>query len=164
MPNSPHQLVLLRHAKSDWGSGARSDFDRPLSTRGRRDAPRMGKWLVDNGYAPQCVVASPAARAKETAELACAAFAFDAAQIVFERALYHASAAVIREIAAAPLARHRRVLVVCHNPGIEEALRDDCPGATPFADGKLMPTCAAAVIEFADGGALLLAHMRPSML
>jgi len=172
MPDSP-QLILLRHAKSDWDAGARSDFDRPLNARGRRDAPRMGAWLADNGYAPDCVVASPAARAKETAELACAAMGYDAAQINYERALYHAPADAIRAVAAAGLARHRRVLVVAHNPGMEDALADFCPDARAFDDGKLMPTCAAAVMECAgagDGGdgdetqARLLAHMRPSRL
>lgn len=163
MVDSPPQLILLRHAKSDWDSGARRDFDRPLSARGRRDAPRMGKWLESNDYAPDCVVASPAARAKETAELVCAALEFAAADIRYERELYGAPADTIRAVAARQLERHRRVMVVCHNPGLEYALRDYCPDAGAFPDGKLMPTCAAAVIEFA-GGARLLALMRPSLL
>lgn len=169
MPDS-HQLILLRHAKSDWSfvDGVSGDFDRPLSARGRRDAPRMGKWLTDNGYAPHCVVASPAARAKETAELVCAAMDYDAAHIIYERDLYGAPAAAIRAVAAAQLASHRRVMVVAHNPGMEDALLEYCPEAAPFDDGKSMPTCAAAVIELAAGGGIraarLLAHMRPALL
>jgi len=182
MPDS--QLILLRHAKSDWDSGARSDFDRPLNARGRRDAPRMGEWLAANDYAPDAVIASPAVRARETAALVCGALDFTAADIVFERELYGAPAETIRAIAAEYLASHRRVLVVCHNPGIEYALRDYCPHAPAFADGKWMPTCAAAVIAFGDGGddgdgdgdgdgggdgdsgagARLLAHIRPAQL
>jgi len=152
MPDAP-QLILLRHAKSDWSSGARSDFDRPLNARGRRDAPRMGAWLAGHGYAPEAVIASPAARARETAELVCAALDFTVADIDFERELYGAPAETIRAVAAEYLARHRRVMVVCHNPGIEYALLDYCPDAPAFDDGKLMPTCAAAVIEIAGGGA-----------
>ncbi|MGH8513640.1 MAG: SixA phosphatase family protein, partial [Gammaproteobacteria bacterium] len=38
------RLLVMRHAKSDWDSGAGSDFDRPLAKRGERDAPRMGRW------------------------------------------------------------------------------------------------------------------------
>jgi len=152
MPDAP-QLILLRHAKSDWSSGARSDFDRPLNARGRADAPRMGAWLAGHGYAPDAVIASPAARARETAELVCAALDFTVADIDFERDLYGAPAETIRAVAAEYLARHRRVMVVCHNPGIEYALLDYCPDAPAFDDGKLMPTCAAAVIEIAGGGA-----------
>ena len=33
------RLLLLRHAKSAWPDGV-EDPDRPLSDRGRRDAPR----------------------------------------------------------------------------------------------------------------------------
>jgi len=164
MPDLPHQLILLRHAKSDWDSGARSDFDRPLNDRGRRDAPRMGRWLADNGYAPDGVVASPALRAKQTVELACVEMGFEAAQIIYEGGLYHATDAEVEMVADAHLTDYRRVLLVGHNPSLEDALRDYCPDAAPFADGKLMPTCAAAVIEFADGGARLRTQMRPSML
>lgn len=168
MPDS-HQLILLRHAKSDWHSDvgdARSDFDRPLSARGRRDAPRMGKWLADNGYAPDGVVASPAKRAKQTVELACAEMGFDAAGIIYEDELYHATVAHIQAAAVALLADYRRLLLVGHNPGLEYALRDYCPAAAAFDDGKLMPTCAAAVIEFPGGEARprLLSHMRPALL
>lgn len=167
MPNPPRQLILLRHAKSDWHAGV-GDFDRPLNDRGRRDAPRMGKWLADNGYAPARVVASAAARAKETAVLVCAELNFDAADIVFERALYGAPARTIGDIAARHFNDCRRVLLVAHNPGLEYALHDFCPDAPAFADGKLMPTCAAAVIEFGGDGdgdnPRLLAHMRPAQL
>jgi len=33
-------LLLLRHAKSDWGDSSLRDFDRPLAPRGERDAPQ----------------------------------------------------------------------------------------------------------------------------
>ena len=45
-----HKLIIMRHAKSDWAVPA-GDFDRPLSQRGNRDAPRMGDWL-----AAQCLI------------------------------------------------------------------------------------------------------------
>ena len=38
----PRELLLLRHAKSDWESGFLNDFDRPLAKRGRQDAPAVG--------------------------------------------------------------------------------------------------------------------------
>ena len=57
-----HELIILRHAKSDWDSAAESDFERPLSKRGKRDAPRMGEAL-SRLMAPMAIVASPARRA-----------------------------------------------------------------------------------------------------
>ncbi|MGI9310023.1 MAG: SixA phosphatase family protein [bacterium] len=176
------QLILLRHAKSDWSSGARSDFDRPLNARGRRDAPRVGRWLADNGYTPDCIVASPSARTTETVELALDAMraTLDSSptesesesevhlgEVIFESRLYHGMTDDIRAIAAAHLADFERVLVVAHNPGMELALRAYCRSCAPFADGKFMPTCACAVIDLASADAAdgaLRALTRPSDL
>ena len=50
------ELLVLRHAKSAWDTGAARDFDRPLSKRGRRDAPRVGRFLARSGLTPDYVV------------------------------------------------------------------------------------------------------------
>src|ERR1700761_5387448 len=68
------QLVLLRHAKSDYPEEV-PDHDRPLAKRGRRDAPVVGRWLAESGHVPDAVVCSTALRARETWELAAAALA-----------------------------------------------------------------------------------------
>ena len=51
------QLLLIRHAKSEWGGPALPDHERPLNERGRRDAPRMGRWIAEQGLAPEEVMA-----------------------------------------------------------------------------------------------------------
>ena len=163
------QLILWRHAKSDWSADAQSDFERPLSERGRRDAPAMGRWLAENGYTPDLIAASPSVRTTQTIELACAALGCETDRVIYHRRLYHGMAGEIREIATRHLKNCDRVLIVAHNPGMESALLAYCPATESFADGKLMPTCAAAVIEFShDGenhtGAKLRALMRPSLL
>ena len=66
------RITLLRHAKSDWNSPTRDDFDRPLNARGNRDAPRMGKQLYQRGLHPQLILSSPALRAITTAEIVAA--------------------------------------------------------------------------------------------
>ena len=58
-------LYLLRHAKSSWGDPSLSDIERPLNTRGERDAPRMGAALGAR-YAPMTFYVSPAERAQST--------------------------------------------------------------------------------------------------
>src|SRR5437016_3853420 len=56
-------LFLIRHAKSSWDDPALSDKDRPLSDRGRRDAPKMGKRLAKRDVKPDLILSSPARRA-----------------------------------------------------------------------------------------------------
>ncbi|MBK8311908.1 MAG: histidine phosphatase family protein [Chitinophagaceae bacterium] len=58
-------LILVRHAKSDWGNPSLSDFDRPLNERGKRDAPVMAKRLLDKKIKIDQIIASPAKRQQE---------------------------------------------------------------------------------------------------
>src|SRR4051812_50149249 len=61
------RLVLVRHAKTEQGE---PDPSRRLTNRGRRDARAIGQWLAKNGVVPDLVVVSPAARARQTWEIA----------------------------------------------------------------------------------------------
>ena len=61
MTTIPRELLLLRHARSDW-SVRSDDFHRPLQTEGKRDAQRLGSWLMQQGLVPDHVVSSPAER------------------------------------------------------------------------------------------------------
>lgn len=66
-------VIFLRHAKSDWDAGATNDLDRPLADRGRQAAAAVGVFLAEAGHVPNLVLCSPAARARETLDLAMAA-------------------------------------------------------------------------------------------
>jgi phosphohistidine phosphatase len=59
------ELVLWRHADAEDGA---PDLERKLTARGRKDAERVAKWLLKHLPAGFEVVASPAARAQETAQ------------------------------------------------------------------------------------------------
>ncbi len=61
-------LLLIRHAKSDWGNLMLSDFERPLNNRGEINAPEMAKRLVKRELFPQQLISSPALRAITTAK------------------------------------------------------------------------------------------------
>ncbi|CAN0501767.1 unnamed protein product, partial [Laminaria digitata] len=67
------RLYLLRHAKSGWDDPGQDDFDRPLSRRGLRSSPLMGRYMQNLGYAPSIALCSPARRTRETWELVRAA-------------------------------------------------------------------------------------------
>jgi len=71
------ELLVIRHAKSDWGSSSMTDFDRPLSRRGQRAADMMAAWLDSNNLEPDRVVSSAAIRARTTAECVVNHFAID---------------------------------------------------------------------------------------
>lgn len=70
------QLLLLRHGKSDWKSGAASDHERPLAARGVRAAEVVGRLLTTLGQSPDAVISSSAVRALTTAKIASAAGAW----------------------------------------------------------------------------------------
>ena len=159
------RLILLRHAKSDWHSGVVDDFDRPLAARGYRDAPRIGEWLQTGGILPDVILCSPARRARQTLAEANSRLAAADCAIVYEDDLYGAARQVILDLAEKYSQRCRTVMVVGHNPGLDEVLRYLCGAPPPLTeDGKLMTTAAVAVLELADfgrGKAELLWLTRP---
>ena len=63
-------LLVMRHAKSDWGGATSGDHDRPLNARGVKAARLMGRFLTEAGTVPDLIISSTAVRALTTAELA----------------------------------------------------------------------------------------------
>ncbi len=64
------ELYLLRHAHAgDPAKWRGSDFDRPLSAKGRDQAERLGAHLAALGFQTDALLSSPLVRARETAEL-----------------------------------------------------------------------------------------------
>lgn len=110
-------LGLLRHAKSDWDDMKKRDFDRGLNDRGIRGAALMGDHIRKHGIAWDKLLASPAERVRRTI-----AAAFPGAEPVFDERLYLASAETIFECLADHAGDAGAVLVVGHNPGLQEAL------------------------------------------
>lgn len=154
------RLILLRHAKSDWHSGAATDFDRPLNHRGRRDAPRVGRWLHSNNLYPDVIYCSSAARTRETLELVGSELDLADVEINYLGDLYHASVTEVVDIAEQQLLDHQNVMLIGHNPGFETALLHLVPDVQIPSDGKLMTTCCVAVIDFDDFGTGILTHLK----
>jgi len=159
-------LLLMRHGKSDWNAGAADDFSRPLSKRGKRNSRRIGQWLAKQGLRPDILIASPAARTLHTATLICQALDIPAAQIVQDEHLYLAGPDTLLEVIGRLPASAHTVMLIGHNPGLEELLAGLLGEAAPLpADGKLMPTAALARLQFAadwqqrDAGQARLAEL-----
>lgn len=109
------RLLVMRHAKSSWKSGAASDHDRPLNKRGRAAAPRVAQALAELGWIPTAVVSSDAKRTRET--WARCAQELPAPDLLrFTTALYHSDFHnVLAELSAVP-DRLDTLLVLGHNP------------------------------------------------
>ncbi len=161
------RLILLRHAKSDWHSGAAKDFDRPLNIRGQRDAPRVGRWLQHNGIIPDVVCCSAALRTRQTLDLVKTELSMQAAECHFLDALYHAGEDTILALMNQylPDQESGTLLVVGHNPDMEMALTALVPDVRVPADGKLMTTATVAIVDVPESAVPVLRHLiRPGML
>ncbi len=137
------QLILIRHAKSSWNQPNLSDFDRPLNERGERDAPVMGKRLLERGIRPNALVSSPAKRAFSTACVIAEALGFPPQQIRTEPRIYEATVGTLLAIIQALENRHQQVLLFGHNPSMSELSR--------YLSGESLeelPTCGVFALQF----------------
>lgn len=127
------ELILARHAKSDWGEGL-PDHERPLNARGRRDAPAMAARLARSGAGPALLLSSTAVRARTTAAEFGAALGLE---VELDPELYLAPAATLLEKAVSSGAAS--VMLVAHDPGLSEL-------AALLSERGIerMPTCAVA--------------------
>lgn len=134
-------LLVLRHAKSSWSKPGMADHDRPLNDRGKRDAPRMGRLLQSAGLVPDMIVCSTAKRAIRTAEKVAKHCAFPS-HIDATSDFYLARADRYIEYVSLLGGDADRVMVVGHNPGVEDLV---CALTGSF---ETMPTAALAQIDF----------------
>lgn len=163
-----HELLLLRHAKSDW-SVDMDDFFRPLKKRGRRAAKQVGLWLSMQHLIPDTILSSPAVRALETAQRICRQLHIDESSITCDRRIYEADAQALLTVLKS-LHHERRVLLVGHNPGLEELLLCLTRHSVPLSpNGKCLPTAALAQLAFEGdwkdlADAKLVTLIRPDSL
>lgn len=134
------QLILIRHAKSDWSHDL-PDHDRPLNKRGRDAAPAIGSWLRKNGCLPDEALCSTATRTRETLALL-----NTPAPTRFERALYHAAPETMLEILKS--AQGDSILMLGHNPGIAVFAEEMLQAAPDHPRFAAYPTCATLVARF----------------
>ena len=143
-------LILLRHGKSDWNTGA-DDHDRPLKKRGRNASTLDCKWLKTHDQEPHYVFASSAKRAMQTAELACEAMGIKKKNIYSRKHIYLATPEDLLYVLEDCPEQARRVMLVGHNPGLEELLYYLLNGRLTIPeDGKIMPTATVAILHMPD--------------
>lgn len=149
------RLILLRHGKAEADSVSGDDFDRRLAPRGIRESAQMAAQLADMGFKPDVALVSPAARARGTWE--CAIDAFPGAATRFDDQLYHADSGTIRQVAETGGRSAGTVIVVGHNPGLQELtiqllIEGGAPSSLIARAQRHFPTAAAAVFLFDGNG------------
>src|SRR4051812_41934455 len=147
------QLLLLRHAKSSWDDPDLDDFDRPLAERGLKAARLIGRELAARDWLPDQVLVSPALRTRDTWRLVAAELPVHP-RVAFAEALYDAAAADILSQLRKADPSSGCLLVLGHNPGLEElAKRLAGSGSEAKARKRLekkFPTAALARFVLED--------------
>jgi phosphohistidine phosphatase len=149
------RLILFRHGKAEPESASGEDFDRRLAPRGVRESEEMAAHLADMGFLPDVVLISPAARTRDT--WAAAEAAFPKARPRFEDDLYHADSGSVRREAELAGEACATVMIVGHNPGLQELTvqlltEGSAPASLIARATRQFPTAAAAVFLFDHDG------------
>ena len=138
-------LLVMRHAKSDWGAAFTRDHDRPLNSRGEKASRRMGRFLADAETTPDLVISSTAVRALSTAELAADAGDWNC-PIITNHGFYASDPEQVLEIVAEVDPAVECLLIAGHEP-TWSALTGRLIGG-----GRIhMPTAAVACLELPHG-------------
>lgn len=164
-------LTLLRHAKSGWDDAVQRDFDRPLNGKGRRAAQAVGRHLKREGLRFDHVLASPALRVAQTLDEVRAAYGGNL-QPAWDKRVYLASATSLLDMVREQDDVHGTLLLVGHNPGLEDLVLLLVPDAKAGLRGEVeekYPTASLAELSFAidrwadagEGGATLTRFVRP---
>ncbi len=139
----PKKLLLVRHAKSDWDNIKLSDFDRPLNSRGEKNAPEMAKRLLKKGLIPQQIVSSPAVRALTTARYFAKELGLEKSEIVKESDIYEALPSTLMEVVNNLDNNYSFTALFGHNPGMRSVVINLCNN-----DLYNLPTCGMVLIQF----------------
>ena len=121
------RLTLMRHADAQWKDPEIADFARPLNKRGIAEAEAMARRLVELDLLPDLLLASPARRTLQTADIVVRELAINPRQLRFEEALYLAAAKDLLDIIRMTGPRVPHLMVIAHNPGISELARQLAP-------------------------------------
>lgn len=132
-------LVLIRHAEAEKYSGQTSDFNRPLTITGRKDAVKMAVLLKKLEIATPVFISSPALRALTTANIFISTYNTEVPRT--DERIYEAEVETLLAVINSISNQHQTAALIAHNPGISNLLY--------YLTGKIttMPTCAFAVVE-----------------
>jgi phosphohistidine phosphatase len=136
------QIILVRHAKSDWDNSIPNDIDRPISDEGRYEAHLMAKRLLKKHIPVDAFISSPAKRAITTAAYFAEAYQAKEKEIIKMPELYHAYSFDFFEVINKLDNAINNVVLISHNPGITDF-------ANRLTETRIdhMPTCSVFAVQ-----------------
>jgi len=140
------QLVLMRHGKSDWSEDV-SDYMRSIKPRGFHESERIGDWMTTQGVVPEYIISSPAVRARQTAETTINSLGLDPDAIHWNDSVYMADISELLDAIAQTPDECQSLMVVGHNPGLEDLMFYLTEHIDVPVDGKVLPTATIAILE-----------------
>ena len=149
-------LYLLRHAKSSWADEAMGDFDRPLADRGREACDVIGAYMEEKGIDFDLVLVSTAVRTRETIALV-KERAKLRGEVLYDDRIYEATTSQLLEVISEIDDDRESVLLVGHNPGIEELLAlltGEHPDVTTATFAKIKIDAPSWSADLAGNGTL----------
>ncbi len=135
-------VYFIRHAKSSWDDSSLDDIERPLSSRGLRDAPFMAKLLKGKNVQPDLIISSPANRALTTAKYFAKEMGFPSEDIVVKNKIYEAYPEDIIQVIKNVNDDVNTLMVFGHNPTFTSVINRFTENYIPN-----VPTCGIAKIE-----------------
>ncbi len=138
------QLILVRHAKSDWGDEGLKDIDRPLSPHGNADAYTMSEWYTKKHKLPDAIISSDATRALSTAMVFARSMNFPTNDIIVLQQVYESTAKTLKDVVIQIDNSHESAMIFCHNPGVTNLVNE----LTDDLFFEELPTCAIVALEF----------------
>lgn len=139
------RLTLIRHANADWKNLTVPDFDRPLNKRGLTEADAIGKLLLEQELVPDLILASPARRTQQTAEVLVSKLSLAPRRIKAAESLYLAALEDILSLVQVTGPKVQHLAIVGHNPGMSELARHLAPSGVVVVD---LGTGAACSLSF----------------
>ncbi len=139
------KLILVRHAKSSWADSSLTDLNRPLNSRGKRDAPFMAKLVREKGVVPDLILSSPAKRALLTAKVFADELNYPAKNIQLVSEIYEAFYDEIMEALHDVEDVVNTLMIFGHNPGFTDF--------TNFVSDSYIeniPTCGVVGLELKE--------------
>lgn len=156
-------LYLVRHAKAINRNQPVSDYSRPLTKRGRKDARAMVQCVRHHGPAPQVLVASPAVRAIETARLFAKAYNYPSDRILTDATIYDeagaADAQTLLRIIQTLDNVYQTAMIFGHDPLFTTFAHFLCQDFTAS-----LPTCAVVCFTFQVASWLDIAQDRAQVM
>ncbi|MDF1574658.1 MAG: histidine phosphatase family protein [Bacteroidales bacterium] len=110
------KLFIIRHGKSSWDHEGLADIDRPLASRGTRNAGEMAARLLALNLVPELILSSPASRALNTALLMSKVWELAPGSLQIHESLYSAGTGEIEQVIAGVPPEIRKLAVFGHNP------------------------------------------------